>query len=301
MNIKKFKSLYNKDDFAKDNFKSFKIWALNSYITFEKYKSIKLAELRQLSDPNIDFYTTKLYEEFTIEWDFFSIFQIIIVYSEMGWPLDEKYTKQGVTYFCDEDAYSYNTSFSEIHQKVQELNNDMEFFYALLILINKVSKNDKIYTYFISDIYQGIKKFELIDAQQAVEIKESKKVFVAMCFNDKYKFARKNIVKAIEECGYSAVLIDVKEHNSQIVPEIFKEIEESYFVVADLSGQRGGVYFEAGYALANNKPLILSCSQNEFKKVHFDVAQINTIFWKDESDLFERLKNRIDSTVGMAL
>lgn len=226
---------------------------------------------------------------------------IIDVYSEMGWQLDEDYTKQGVTYFWDDDAFSYNTSFSQILQKIQELNDDMEFFYALLTLINKVSKNDKIYMYYISDIYQGIKKFELSDAQQAIEIKESKKVFVAMCFNDKYKLARKNIVKAIEECGYSVVLIDVKEHNNQIVPEIYKEIQESYFVVADLSGQRGGVYFEAGYALANNKPLILSCSQNESKKVHFDVAQINTIFWKDEFDLFERLKKRIDSTVGSAL
>ncbi len=58
------------------------------------------------------------------------------------------------------------------------------------------------------------------------------------------------------------------------------------------------VYYEAGYAAAKGKPIILSCRKNEQKEVHFDVAQINTIFWEDEIDLQERLEKRICATVG---
>ena len=88
----------------------------------------------------------------------------------------------------------------------------------------------------------------------------------------------------------------MKEHNNQIVPEIFKEIDDSEFVIADLTGHRGGVYYEAGYAMAKEKTVILSCRDGE--NTHFDVAQINTIYWQNEDDLFERLIRRIKATVG---
>ena len=37
--------------------------------------------------------------------------------------------------------------------------------------------------------------------------------------------------------------------------------EESAFVIADLTGGRGGVYYEAGYAMAKGKQIILSCKK----------------------------------------
>ena len=41
-----------------------------------------------------------------------------------------------------------------------------------------------------------------------------------------------------------------EEHNNQIVPEIFYEIRQSNYIIADLTGHRNGVYYEAGYAEA---------------------------------------------------
>lgn len=120
-----------------------------------------------------------------------------------------------------------------------------------------------------------------------------------MNFAEKMINARESIVKAVKDSGYMPVLIDVKEHNNQIVPEIYKEIEESRFVIADLTGQRGGVYYEAGYAKANNKPLILCCKKTQEEVPHFDVAQINTIFWSDEKNLYDRLIKRIEATIGI--
>ena len=54
-------------------------------------------------------------------------------------------------------------------------------------------------------------------------------------------------------------------------------------------------YYEAGYAVAKGKDLILCCKDGE--NPHFDVAQINTIFWKDEQSLKDKLVRRIRATI----
>lgn len=122
--------------------------------------------------------------------------------------------------------------------------------------------------------------------------------FIAMWFDESMVLARTQIQSAILDCGYTPIIIDVKEHNNQIVPEIFFEIEQSTFLVADLTGHRNGVYYEAGYAQALGKEVILLCNKRDFENRHFDVAQKNTIVWEDESDLYNRLTKRIIATVG---
>ena len=46
-----------------------------------------------------------------------------------------------------------------------------------------------------------------------------------------------------------AVRIDRLEHNRKIDDEIIAEIRRSRYLVADFTGNRAGVYFEAGFAL----------------------------------------------------
>ncbi|MPM38396.1 hypothetical protein SDC9_85025 [bioreactor metagenome] len=122
--------------------------------------------------------------------------------------------------------------------------------------------------------------------------------FTAMWFADEMKPAQFAIAKIVQECGYMPLSIDLKEHNDQIVPEILFEIRRSEFVVADMTGHRGGVYYEAGYAEGLGKPVIYCCREDDFKNMHFDLKQKSTIIWKDEVDLQERLKKRIEATVG---
>jgi len=121
--------------------------------------------------------------------------------------------------------------------------------------------------------------------------------FIAMSFSSEMNETRDTIKKVIVDCGYMPRIIDEKEHNNQIVPEIFYEIKRSKFLVADLTGHRNGVYYEAGYAQGLGKEVILTCHKDDFKHRHFDVAQIATIVWEDKDDLKKRLKKRIEATV----
>jgi len=125
--------------------------------------------------------------------------------------------------------------------------------------------------------------------------------FIAMYFSPDMTDARESIKKAITDSGYIPIIIDEKEHNKQIVPEIFFEIQRSKFLVADLTGHRNGVYYEAGYAQGMGKEVILTCRDDAFEMRHFDVAQISTIVWCDTNDLYSKLLRRIEATVGKRL
>lgn len=127
----------------------------------------------------------------------------------------------------------------------------------------------------------------------------SKTVFVAMHFADELLSARDEILRAIESAGFSPIIIDMKEHNNQIVPEILFEIRNSRFVVADFTNQRGGVYYEAGYAEGLGIPVIAMCRKDDFGNVHFDLKQKNTILWETPEEIAERLEKRIRATLDL--
>lgn len=124
----------------------------------------------------------------------------------------------------------------------------------------------------------------------------SKTVFVAMHFHKELESARQEILQAINSAGFLPVIIDMKEHNNQIVPEILYEIRNSRFVVADFTNQRGGVYYEAGYAEGLNIPVIALCRDDDFPNVHFDLRQKNAIIWSKEREIYDKLRKRILAT-----
>jgi len=128
--------------------------------------------------------------------------------------------------------------------------------------------------------------------------KDSKKAFVAMCFNSELdKIWEKGIKPALEETGFQPLRIDLEEHNDKICDRIVAEIKTSGLLVADFTGQRGGVYFEAGFALGLGIPVIWTCRKNEIEKLHFDTRQYNHIVWETAEELKEKLKLRIMATI----
>lgn len=130
----------------------------------------------------------------------------------------------------------------------------------------------------------------------------SKTVFIAMDFKHKNESTemgecRAAIKEAIEKSNYEPIIIDEIEHNNYIPKEIFNKIESAKFMVADLTFQNCGVYYEAGIAKGLGKDVIFTCNSWDFKNIHFDTKQINTIKWKTKDDLLEKLYNRIIETI----
>ena len=132
------------------------------------------------------------------------------------------------------------------------------------------------------------------------EISASSQGFVAMWFDDSLNEAYSNGFElGILQTGYNAVRVDQVEHINRIDDEIIAQIKASKFVVADFTGHRGGVYFEAGYALGLNIPVFWTCRKDHMDELHFDIRQFNCIDWDSPDDLAARLSKRIEAVVGL--
>ena len=130
-------------------------------------------------------------------------------------------------------------------------------------------------------------------------------VFVAMWFggehDDKEKMnaAFNQAMKpAIEKAGYRAVRVDLVEHKDWIMDQVLGDIRLAPFVVADFTGNRNGVYFEAGFARGLGIPVIHTCRADHFDKAHFDTKQLNHVFWNTPEELHEKLYHRIVGSIG---
>jgi len=122
-----------------------------------------------------------------------------------------------------------------------------------------------------------------------------------MWFDESTKAAWLEAFKpAIEEAGYVAFRIDFKPHTNMIDNEIIAEIRRSRFLVADLTGQNGGVYYEAGFAAGLSLPVFYTCLEAEFNKRHFDIKQFNCLKWTPNTlDKFKsELRYWIEAVLG---
>jgi nucleoside 2-deoxyribosyltransferase len=123
--------------------------------------------------------------------------------------------------------------------------------------------------------------------------------FVAMWFNDALTDAWENgFRQGILKAGYAPQRIDKKEHTNKICDEIIAEIRRSRFVVADFTGHRGGVYFEAGFAQGLGLPVVWTCRKADLGDLHFDIRQYSCIDWDSPEELSSRLSARISATIG---
>jgi len=102
---------------------------------------------------------------------------------------------------------------------------------------------------------------------------------------------------AIEAAGYDPMRVDLAEFNERVDDRIIAEIRRSRFLVADVTGHRPAVYFEAGLAMGLGLPMIFTCHRDHLDACNFDTRQYNHIVWGSPEELKDKLKNRIDATI----
>ncbi|MEK6675005.1 MAG: hypothetical protein AABZ47_05045 [Planctomycetota bacterium] len=136
-------------------------------------------------------------------------------------------------------------------------------------------------------------------------------VFVAMWFGKKKKddgteidrasemksLFEGAIKSACEAAGWNRVIrAGTDEHNEPIMDRVIADLRIAPFVIADLTENNPGVYFEAGWARGLGTDVIYCCPKGTTP--HFDVSGINLVKYEDGDDLRKRLENRILGTVG---
>ncbi|SFF32128.1 TIR domain-containing protein [Spirosoma endophyticum] len=126
-------------------------------------------------------------------------------------------------------------------------------------------------------------------------IRSRRQAFIVMKLGDKTLDSAHEgvIIPTLDNFGFSAIRIDSFENSGKINNQILEEIDRSEIVLADLTGERPNCYYEAGYAYALGKEVILTAKNGT--AIHFDLATNRIIFWDTEADLREALSSRLKS------
>lgn len=120
-------------------------------------------------------------------------------------------------------------------------------------------------------------------------------IFVIMKLgDDTLDSAYQGVIRPLaEEFDLDAVRVDEIQDSGQISQQILENIACSRIVIAELTGERPNCYYEAGFAHALGKELILII--NEDSDIHFDLSGYRFIKWKTEAQLRKRLRERLES------
>ena len=140
--------------------------------------------------------------------------------------------------------------------------------------------------------FDGIQYLEELEEPN----KNSKKIFVAFNFDEPLtSIFNTNLKEAIEFEGLEYVVVnqDNVEHNKYINDEIIVKLKTSRIVIADFTNHRNSVYFEAGFAMGMNIPIIWTCQKGHENNMSFDTRQFPHIVWEDKNDLVKQVIDRI--------
>jgi CheY-like chemotaxis protein len=127
------------------------------------------------------------------------------------------------------------------------------------------------------------------------DMRKHQYAFVAMPFaEDMTHLYADHIKRGIKEAGFRCVRADEVPHNRQIPQVVFELVEKSKLVIFVADGANANAYYEAGFADAMRKEvIIIAKSSNDLK---FDVAQRHTIFYGGRpSGLHRKLITKVSS------
>ena len=110
-----------------------------------------------------------------------------------------------------------------------------------------------------------------------------RKAFMAMKFGDEdLNDVLENVFKpSVKMAGFDLFRSDEELRAGLIDDQLRVQIQSSDFLIADLTHDNLGAYWEAGYAEGLGKPVIYTCEQEKFnsQKTHFDTNHHLTVVW----------------------
>ena len=121
----------------------------------------------------------------------------------------------------------------------------------------------------------------------------SKHVFIIMSFANlpHLRDAYESFKDVCKEFDYLGEKIDDSNTFERIVKEILERIDKAAFVIVDLTEAKPNVYYELGVAQGLGRQVIVTAFKGT--PLPFDVADIPTIMWEGQTDLKERLREKI--------
>lgn len=110
--------------------------------------------------------------------------------------------------------------------------------------------------------------------------------FIALQFGDERLdgFVSTVVKPAVKSLGFD--LIDMRDAaQAGVIDNIMRmKIRDAAFILADLTHDNSGAYWEAGFAEGLGKPVLYLCEESKFSKAksHFDTNHCTTVCWSED-------------------
>ena len=101
--------------------------------------------------------------------------------------------------------------------------------------------------------------------------------------------------------GISCIRVDEDPRKSFLEPKIYTHLIYCSLVIAEIATENPNVILELGMALALSKEIIITCHKgykSKDKRLAFDYAHYDTIFYDNEDDLKNQLVGALDALKG---
>lgn len=145
-----------------------------------------------------------------------------------------------------------------------------------------------LYDYVFSNLFDSdslINQFDLaLDMERKKRPLERGLAFVLMSFSEEMNPIFEEMIDAAKLVSRNIRIhrIDKQKGNFSITPEILSLIDRAELIICDLTEEKPNVYFELGYAKAKGKKIIHCAKKGT--KLHFDIKDSRTIFYKNSTD-----------------
>lgn len=134
-------------------------------------------------------------------------------------------------------------------------------------------------------------------------IVNSHTAFMAMKFGDATldRVLRECFQPAAARAGFVLRALNEQPSAGLIDNQIRAAIRASRFMIADLSHDNNGAYFESGFAEGLGLPVIYTCEARKFdaRKTHFDTNHMHTVKW--DTDTLEEAGEVLTATIRNTL
>jgi hypothetical protein len=136
-------------------------------------------------------------------------------------------------------------------------------------------------------------KKDSLDSLLSRKVAKELKGFVAISFRHEEDPALIDYYEAMRRAAQKANIpislnrIDLKDGDFDITHQIFKEIRECHFIIADFTSNPHNVYYEVGFGRALRKKIIQTAREGTI--LYFDIRNQRTIFYKNATELENKL------------
>lgn len=129
---------------------------------------------------------------------------------------------------------------------------------------------------------------------------ENPKVFVIMEYSKPFDDLYTDVIKPIlNQNNIEVTRADETYKSGLIIYDIFRQIYESKFIIAEITPVNQNVYFEIGYAYAMNKPIIFIAEKG--KELPFDISGFRVLFYENSIGGKKKIEEGLNKHINSIL